>query len=490
MAQRIMALEIDGDWVRAAVAERSWNTFGLIGLFENQRAADENDLSAALARLIVTAGRPDIVVSALPGEFVAKRLLELPFADRRRLNQVVPFALEEHLPFPVDDAVVAFARLGQEGNQTRVMAACARRNHVKEHLELLAHAGLDPKTVTLSALALALLMARSRNGGHTGSHLIVNVDHSSASVVLLDASGAPRAMRTVAMANPGRGSTTPPPQVAPAATILNSVRQMMLAHQIESDEAELVLTGSGAAAPRVRTQIAEGLAIKVRAAEDFDLGRPFGGFPPDAAGFSGCLAMLIGEVPAHPAELLNFRQGEFAFHGRTGDLAPLRLSGALAAGLVFFALVHFFLGLSVDLGRLRAINREIAAAAAPALGSAAASGDARESLRGQLAAMRTQLKLLGDNGGHGSPLDTLLAVSRAIGRDLPVEMTDITIDEGTLKVMGKANSFTTIDQVKLALKRGGYFEDIQVTDAKAAAEAGKVDFRLSATPRESALGTE
>ena len=39
MAQRIMALEIDGDWVRAAVAERSWNTFGLIGLFENQRAA-------------------------------------------------------------------------------------------------------------------------------------------------------------------------------------------------------------------------------------------------------------------------------------------------------------------------------------------------------------------------------------------------------------------------------------------------------------------
>jgi type IV pilus assembly protein PilM len=487
MAQRIMALEIDGDWVRAAVAERSWNTFGLIGLFENQRTTGENDLSAALARLLVTAGRPDIVVSALPGEFVAKRLLELPFKDRRRLNQVVPFALEEHLPFPVDDAVVAFVRLGQEGDQTRVMAAYARHHHVKEHLELLAHAGLDPKTVTLSALALALLMARSGNG-HTGSHLIVNVDDSSASVVLLDAAGTPRAMRTVTMANPGRGSTTPLP-VAPGAAILNSVRQMMLAHQIEADETELVLTGSGAAT-RVRTQIAEGLAIKVRAAEDFDLGRTFGGAPPDAARFSGCLAMLIGEVPAHPAELLNFRQGEFAFHGRTGDLAPLRLSGALAAGLFFFALVHFFLGLSVDLGRLSAINREIAVAAGPALGSAAASGDAREALRGRLAAMRKQLKLLGDNGGHGSPLDTLLAVSRAIGRGLPVEMTDVTIDDGTLKVMGKANSFTTIDQVKLALKRSGYFEDIQVTDAKASVEAGKVDFRLSATPRESAMGTE
>jgi Type II secretion system (T2SS), protein L len=488
MAQRIMALEIDDDWVRAAIAERSWNTFNLIGLFENRRTADESDLAAALARLLVDTGRPDIVVSALPGEFVAKRLLELPFNDRRRLNQVVPFALEEHLPFPVDDSVVAFARLGQEGDQTRVIAACARGTHIKEHLDLLAQAGLDPKTVTLSALALALLMARSRNG-HVGSHLIVNVDHGSASVVLLDESGAPRAVRTVATNTPAHGNATALP-VAPAATILNSVRQMMLAHQIDADETELVLTGSGSAAPRVRTQIAEGLAIKVSAAEDFDLGRPFGAVVPEAARFSGCLAMLIGEVPAHPAELLNFRQGEFAFHGRTGDLAPLRLSAALAAGLAFFALLHFVLGLSADISRLNAANREIAVAAAPALGSAAASDDAQEALRAQLAAMRKQLKLLGDNGGRGSPLETLLAVSRAVGRSLPVEMTDVTIDAGTLKVMGKANSFATIDQIKLALKGSGYFGDIQVTDAKAAAEAGKVDFRLSATPRESVGGAQ
>ncbi|HUY18344.1 MAG TPA: type II secretion system protein GspL [Candidatus Binataceae bacterium] len=488
MAQRIMALEIDGDWVRAAIAERSWNTFGLIGLFEDQRASGENDLSAALVRLVVATGRPDIVVSALPGEFVAKRLLELPFKDRRRLNQVVPFALEEHLPFPVDDAVVAFARLGQEGDQTRVMAAYASRAHIKEHLELLALAGLDPKTVTLTTLALALLMARGRNG-HTGSHLLVNVDHSSASIVLLDADGAPQALRTVATASAGNTGTTPLP-VAFGATILNSVRQMMLANQIESDEAELVLTGSGSAAPRVRTQIAEGLAIKVQLPEDFDLGRPFGKVPPDAARFSGCLAMLIGELPPHPAELLNFRQGEFAFHGRTGDFAPLRLSAALAAGVALLALLHFFLGLSVGISRLNVINRQIVVAAAPALGSVAAASDARGALRTELAAMRKQLKLLGDNGGHGSPLDTLLAVSRAIGRGLPVEMTDVTIDAGTLKVAGKANSFATIDQIKRALQRSGYFGNIQVTDAKAAAEAGKVDFRLSAMPADAAGGTE
>ncbi len=481
MAQRIMALEIDGDSVRAAVAERAWNSFGLIGLFEDQRAAGEEDLSTALVRLVASAGKPDIVVSALPGEFVAKRLLELPFKDRRRLNQVVPFALEEHLPFPVDDAIVAFARLGQEGDQTRVMAAYASRVHIQEHLELLAQAGLDPKTVTLSALALALLMARSRNG-HGGSHLIVNVDHTSATLVLLDAAGSPQAMRTVATPGPGRGSTTALP-TAPGAAILNSVRQMMLAHQIETEEAELVLTGSGAAAPRVRTQIAEALAVKIRAAEDFDFGKPFGGVPADAARFGGCLAMLTSEMPDHPIELLNFRQGDFAFHGRTGDLGPFRLTIALATGLLLLVVINFVVGLSLDLRRLGAINAEVAAAAAPALGDGVAGSEAREKLSREIVAMRKQLKLLGENGGHGTPLNILLALSNALRRGLPVEMTDVTIDEGTLKVMGKANSFTTIDQVKLALKRYGYFDDLQVTNAKAGPD-GKVDFQLSAVARE------
>ena len=59
------------------------------------------------ARLVVEAGQPDIVISALPVDRVVKRLLDLPFKDGRRLHQVVPFALEEHLPFPVDNGTAA-----------------------------------------------------------------------------------------------------------------------------------------------------------------------------------------------------------------------------------------------------------------------------------------------------------------------------------------------------------------------------------------------
>src|SRR5713226_7642150 len=199
MAQRILALEMAGDRVRAAVADRSWNSFHLAGVYEKFRAGDETDLSGALSRLVVEAGEPDIVISALPSDRVAKRLLELPFKDARRLHQVVPFALEEHLPFPVDNGAVAFSRCGQEGNHTLVMAAMVRKTDLQHHLDLLAKAGLDPKTVTLAPLALAAMFTRSRNGNGAKpmAHLVVEGDESSTSVVLVDLEGTPRALRSI-----------------------------------------------------------------------------------------------------------------------------------------------------------------------------------------------------------------------------------------------------------------------------------------------------
>src|SRR5208282_571514 len=155
MAQRILALELAGERVLAAVADRSWNSFTFAGMYDKVRADNEADLSGALSRLIAETGQPDIVISALSADRVANRILELPFKDSRRLHQVVPFALEEHLPFPIDHGTVAFTRLGREDDHTLVMAAMVRNSDLQHHLELLQKAGLDPKIVTIAPLALA-----------------------------------------------------------------------------------------------------------------------------------------------------------------------------------------------------------------------------------------------------------------------------------------------------------------------------------------------
>ncbi|MBV8773190.1 MAG: hypothetical protein JO166_12805, partial [Deltaproteobacteria bacterium] len=361
MGQRILAVDVGGDCVRAALADRTYKSFELLAVYEQDRTDDESDLGKALSRVVDAAGHCDLVISSLPSEYVAKRLLALPFTDRRRLQQVVAFALEEHLPFAVDDAVVAFARVGRESTNTLVIAAAVRRDIVREHLELLGRAGLDPKTVTLSALALAGMLARSRNG-NPGAHLVIDIESACTSMVLVDSEGTPRAMRTV-----GHGLDF---QVngalrAPATNaIFAAARQTILAHG-EEERPELILAGAAAETPGMRDLAARTLQVPVRDIGEFDCSTLIRGSARIAKRFGGCIAMLLGEAPSHPLELLNFRHGEFAFRGSTGTPAPLRLPALLAGAALAAGVLQFSLGIAVSMRQLHLLNKQIRRITAP-----------------------------------------------------------------------------------------------------------------------------
>jgi general secretion pathway protein L len=482
MGQRILALEIGDGRVRAALADRTFKSLDLLGVYEEAQNTDEADLSAAIARVSAAAGPADVVISALPGEFVAQRLLTLPFSDRRKLQQTVPFALEEHLPFAVDDAAVAFARVGREDSNSLVIAAFARKEELRRHLDLLARAGLDPKVVTLGSLALAGFLARARNG-KGGSHLVLDIDDSTTSLVLIDAAGAPRAMRTIRHGLDGHRPTLSS-QAAGANAILGAVRQTLLSHSSEDGAPRLVLAGSAAAAA-VREELASALEVPVHDLSEFNYSTLVQGAQAESARFAGCFAMLLGEAAVAPLELLNFRAGEFAYRGPGVGLGPLRLTAALGVGLVVAAVMHLTLSIAINARKLHLLNHAIAEVTAPALG-VSDPATARADLQAKLTEMNKRLRLLGGNLGHGSPLDLLLQVSRAIPVNVPIQAASLQIDETGVKIEGSVDSFATVDHIKRSLERDGAFGSIQVEHAGAGTDSSKVEFRLNAQLKDNA----
>lgn len=483
MPQRILAIEVARDRVRAAAADRTWNSFQLAGVFESQRATDEPDLSAALARLLQQTEPPDVVVSSIPGEEVTKRLLELPFSDSRRLHQVVPFALEEHLPFPIDGAVVSFVRVGRNEQNSLVLAALVGKKVLQAHLDLLAAAGLDPKTVTLAPFALGALFARARNGANSNAHLLVDALAESTSIVLLDKEGVPRAIRCVGPDSHPNGAGSPHPEYA---TVVNVARQTMLAHAGELEHADLIVTGPVREAARLGSELSSALSLALREPREFDCSALFDGASPDLARFATPIAMLLGELSNKPVELLNFRQGEFAFRGRTrGDLTPFYAPAVLAAVAAGLALLFVIIGVAGKLHRISVIDHQIAAIAAPVLGQPNPS-DPMVQLRSGIAAMNKRLKSLGGGLGRDTALNALAVLSRALPRRFPVQMEEVQVDADGLHVTGQADSFATVDQVKRALDQTGYFGSIEVIHAKTGDEGGKVEFRLNADFKDAA----
>jgi Tfp pilus assembly protein PilN len=481
MAFKILALEMAGDQVRAAAAERTWDSFRLLGTFESARRAEEPDLAAALIRVVEEAGKPDIVVSALPSELVASRLLTLPFKDRRKLAQVVPFAIEEQLPFSIEDAIAAFTKVGETDDGAIALAAVVRRTELGSHLDLLGKAGLDPKTVTLGPLALAALLtqAPNRNGrGDHGPRLVMDIDEGRTSMVLLDKGGVPRALRTVT-AGLAFGNGTP--LAAPAASAIVTVaRQTLLAHAPDLGVPDLLIAGPAAAIPAVRSEIAKALANAVGEVDDFD-SRELEGFESDSLRFAVCGAMLFGESPVNPLDLLNFRQEEFAYRGRTADVTPLYRTAFLAAAMLIFGGLHVILNTATRYHRLGVLDHQIESLAAPAIGSHSAA-EVPAILRAKIEAAHKQLHLMGSS--QTSPLDVLLALSHALPPHLGVQFSDLQIDDAGIKVNASADSYASVDQAKKSLTDSGYFDNIQVNTAKSSDSGDEIDFVLSASLKE------
>ena len=132
MPNHTLALDVGPHTLRAALVERTLRSQRVLGLYAHPRAPG-GDLAGDLRALAAHHGIVwDEVVSVLPGDLVTHRILTLPFHDRKRLEQTVPFELEAHLPFELDDTIIDFQVLGTNDDGTsHVLAVSAPKAAVR-----------------------------------------------------------------------------------------------------------------------------------------------------------------------------------------------------------------------------------------------------------------------------------------------------------------------------------------------------------------------
>lgn len=132
MPQRILAIEVDQQVLKAAVVETTFRDFRVAGFYEEAVGADGNDLAEHLRHLVTDHDlQGATVLSALPGDLVSVRTMFLPFRDRKRLDQTVPFELETQVPFGLDEIVVDYQVLQRDKAGSTVLAALVQRKDLE-----------------------------------------------------------------------------------------------------------------------------------------------------------------------------------------------------------------------------------------------------------------------------------------------------------------------------------------------------------------------
>jgi len=158
MADPLLLLDIHNDTVAAVVVDRNAKTCLVMGC----GAAEilEQSFAEAIDQLKeqtgFVAGPCNVTLGA---ELFSYRNVTLPFTERKKIEQVLPFELDDRLPAGMKSVLVDFviAKTGTPGAD--IIAATINREYLVEKLATLFAKGIDPDPIGISGFSTALKIA-------------------------------------------------------------------------------------------------------------------------------------------------------------------------------------------------------------------------------------------------------------------------------------------------------------------------------------------
>jgi type IV pilus assembly protein PilM len=129
------------------------------GLVRDGEVTDPDGLAEALKGFFADNKLPKRVRVGVANQRIVVRVIDLPPLEAgRELDAAVRFQAQEHIPMPLDQAVLDYQPLGrvetEQGERMRIVLVAARRDMIDRLLSSVRGAGLRPEGIDLSAFAM------------------------------------------------------------------------------------------------------------------------------------------------------------------------------------------------------------------------------------------------------------------------------------------------------------------------------------------------
>jgi type IV pilus assembly protein PilM len=190
---RILAIDL-GTWsVKAVEMESRFRRFEILDFHEVRLPLKITDLSEtykeAVAEIFAKLpSHPEKTVIAIPAPTISTRFLTIPVKQRKKVEQMYRFELEDSLPFKLDDTVVEHMIYPQR-DSSLVFAAIAPKRFISSHLDYLKSIGLDPDWLTFDGMGAINLLVSSlelTEAQVSGPTLLMDVGHTKTTLAFLN----------------------------------------------------------------------------------------------------------------------------------------------------------------------------------------------------------------------------------------------------------------------------------------------------------------
>ena len=535
----VIGLDLGRHCVKAAVLKGSFRGYEVEDFLSLEPEAPEDGgppddaavIAAARAILDTIDQPPAQIVVGLPAGRVSTWLLEMPFADKKRLEATLPFEVENYVPWDLDTIVLDY-QVQEKGPPAKVFAAMAPRDRLSALLEDLQEVSIDPRFVTVDAVALAGLLEGVDLGltpepneddpfdeapkGPQPAPVIIDIG-ATRTLITVCPDGQPRWIRSLDRGADFLAKYDPDPaathneldaldeEAAQAEqlrqgkadkvlrTWVSELRASLLAAEEAGFSVERAfMCGGGSARPGVPQAIEQlvGLAIEDLPLQPGQVNPDESPLPePEHALAYGLARRAFAKGAAEPVD---FRKDEFAWHADSRLYVRLAIAGVAALFLLAFGLValHF-----VEVGKLKGDiadqNQLLVTTVQGAFPEvpAASLGSDRQAIavmQEKLGAVEERVDAL---TGYGtSPLDALKIISEAMPTNVTVDVDEFLVNDEMIRIRGITDSFASVDKIEAAIQTKPGWETAKKSDVVKARD-GKMRFVMT-IPREPPEETE
>jgi len=482
MSKNILGLDIGHNAVSAVLARNSIKG-NSIEAHMHLSLSDESRTDRNIADLIeIIAQEIDlsdcICVAAIPADLISYRNLQVPFAEHKKIRQILPFELESMLPFPVEDLIIDFHsfKIPDRDDHTEIIAASVEKNRIDSYLDILASFNIQPKLITAGCYPLAVCMANLSDTA--GNWLLIEIGGRKSTLIGVS-SGQICIIRSLS-ADAVASSMVE--------SICTDIQQTLSAFEeislLDFTPDRLFITGEGVEGSNLErdmSDISQRLGYPVQGIDlthntDIIPKRDFKK-PWNPGQMDNALALALIEIEGFNS--LNFRKGPFIEKEFwVGNKRVLIKTGVLAAFVLligFFYYMTDFYYMKKKIARLDSRIIEIFKTALPEVNTIV---DPLHQMRIGLKEAKKKSVFSGETKKHIKTIDILEQISRLIPEEIEANFTRLVIGAESVLITGDTDTFNAVDDMKNRLEQAELFVNVTISSANMEKSGNRVRFKL------------
>ncbi len=436
--------------------------------------------------------KSDTCIASIPGEYISYRNLEMPFRDRKKLSQTVPFEIESMIPFSIDDLLVDFI-VSDHSDQNEILAASVRKSFISEYLTSLKSHEIDPYILDIRCVPLATWLLRQQGIPNNG--LILEIGEKKITMVLCLKKRIVL-IRTFDFNNSSIAQSisndmndidvTESEQIESRFEYLyKTVRNTIHAFGWERSRAihleKIFFTGIGALYPETENLIEQFFNIP---AEQINLSRDNRIHMDD--NISQVWNPLIMD-PALALALRDSKQGQ-GFNFRKEEFKIERhyfgLKNELRRVAIFLIIIFSLLATDISVDyylmkeRYSALDQKVTEVFSQSFPDVKRIVDPVKQMKVKIREIKRGAISQPVISSKNKVLDLLKDISQRVPKSLDVHVTRMVIDPETLQIIGKTDTFNTVDKIKNILEHSSYFSAVTISSANFDRTENQVRFEL------------